>query len=172
MEDERGGLVPEGEGWFVLNAKDARWLSGSFGAYCPWEGKNEAKFPQLGINLNVLEPGVPMAMYHRENEQEDFLVLAGECLAVVEGEERPLRPWDLLHCPAGTSHVVIGAGTGPALVLAVGGRADAEESGLVYPADPTAQELGAGVAEETKDPAVAYEGMQHEWGTYKEGWLP
>ncbi len=72
---ETGGLAPESEGWFVLNAKDARWLDGDLGAYCAFEGK-EARFPQLGINLNALQPEVPMTMYHRENAQEDFLVLA------------------------------------------------------------------------------------------------
>lgn len=56
------------------------------------------------------------------DDQEDFLVLAGEALAIVEGEEHPLRRWDFVHCPPGTSHVIIGAGEGPCLVLAVGAR--------------------------------------------------
>ena len=29
---ETGGLVPESDGWFVLDAKDARWLDGDLGA--------------------------------------------------------------------------------------------------------------------------------------------
>jgi uncharacterized cupin superfamily protein len=168
---ENGGVVPEGAGWFVLNAKDARWLEGTLGAYCAWEGQDEAHFSQLGINLNVLQPGVPMAMYHRENTQEDFLVLAGKCIVVVEGVERPLRQWDLFHCPPGVDHVVIGAGDGPALVLAVGARTVAED-GLVYPADPVAQSHGAAVAVETTKPADAYVGMTHEWRSYDESWLP
>jgi oxalate decarboxylase/phosphoglucose isomerase-like protein (cupin superfamily) len=61
-------------------------------------------------------------MYHRENDQEDFLVLAGEALAIVEGGERPLRQWDFVHCPPWTSHMIIGAGQGPCLILAVGAR--------------------------------------------------
>ena len=73
---EEGGLVPEGEGWFVLNAKDARWLDGDFGKYTGFEGP-DSRFPQLGININVLAPGEPMTMYHRENAQEDFLVVDG-----------------------------------------------------------------------------------------------
>src|SRR3954462_2509055 len=79
-----GGLVPEGDGWFVVNAKDAQWKDGDFGAYVRFEG--EARFPQLGINLNVLQPGQPSCMYHGEADQEDFLVLAGECLLLIEGE--------------------------------------------------------------------------------------
>jgi hypothetical protein len=95
---ENGGLIPGDAGWFVLNARDTRWLEGTLGAYCAWEGLDAARFSQLGVNLNVLEPGMPMAMYHRENTQEDFLVFAGECVVIVEGEERPLRQWDLFHC--------------------------------------------------------------------------
>src|SRR4051812_5700303 len=170
-DSETGGRVPETGGWFVLNAKDARWLAGTLGEYCAWEGKDEAHFEQLGINLNVLHPGVPMAMYHRENTQEDFLVLAGECLAIVEGVERPMKQWDLLHCPANVPHVVIGAGDGPALVLAVGARTK-DDNDLLYPEDPTAQRHDAGVKTETADPKEAYAGMTHEWGPYKEGWLP
>ena len=168
---ETGGLVPEDDGWFVLNAKDARWLDGDLGAYCAWEGR-EARFPQLGINLNVLKPGVPMSMYHRESGQEDFLVLDGECLLIVEGEERPLKQWDLFHCPPDVPHTILGAGDRPSLVLAVGKRVSREENDLFYPADPVAQRNGAGVKTETASPDEAYEGLGHEWRTYEPGWLP
>src|SRR5580765_4093369 len=157
VESEKGGLIPEGEGWFVLNAKDARWLSGgALGSYVPFEALEGARFPQLGINLNVMQPGESMTMYHRENAQEDFLVLQGECLLIVEGEERQLRQWDLFHCPAGVAHAVVGAGDGPSLVLAVGARTGAEHEGLLYPADPVAQRHKAGVAEETASLEEAY----------------
>ena len=169
---ENGGVIPEDAGWFVLNARDARWLEGTLGAYCAWEGPDAARFPQVGINLNVLEPGIPMAMYHRENSQEDFLVLAGECVVIVEGEERPLRQWDLFHCPSGVPHTIVGAGDGPALVLAVGARGTGEDQDLAYPVDPVAQKHGAGVAKETSLPSEAYEGTTHAWRAYESGWLP
>jgi len=106
---EGGGTVPEGDGWFVLNAKDARWYyTDGRAAHCDLEGDTD--FPQLGINVVVLGPGEPMAMYHWEADQEDFLVLSGEGLLIVEGEERPLRAWDLVHCPPETKHAIIGAG--------------------------------------------------------------
>ena len=171
VEGEDGGLVPAGDGWFVLNAKDARWLDGDLGKYTGFEGK-EARFPQLGINLNVMQPGEPMTMYHRENAQEDFFVLAGECIAIVEGEERPLRRWDLLHCPAGVDHAIVGAGDGPSLVLAVGARTGAEDDGLVYPAEPAAQKHGAAVPEETSNPDDAYKPFSFRRCGYEEGWLP
>jgi mannose-6-phosphate isomerase-like protein (cupin superfamily) len=120
------GLVPKGQGWFVLNACETQWWErNGRGVLCEFEGagfEGAADFLQLGINLTVLGPGEPMAMYHRENDQEDFLLLAGEALAIVEGKECPLRRWDFLHCPPGTSHVIIGAGEAPCLVLAVGAR--------------------------------------------------
>ena len=155
----------------MLSAKDARWLDGDLGAFCNFESK-KVRFPQLGINVNVLQPGMPMTMYHRENAQEDFLVLAGECVLIVEGEERPLRQWDFFHCPAGVDHAIVGAGEGPSIVLAVGARTGEEEDGLVYPADPVAQKHGAAVAVETSVPAEAYEGLKNVWGSYREGRLP
>jgi quercetin dioxygenase-like cupin family protein len=121
LERTEHGLVPAGDGWFVLNARDAVWRDGpGRGAICDFEGRPE--FPQLGINVSVLHPGETMAMYHWEADQEDFLVLAGEALLIVEGKERPLRAWDFVHCPAETKHVVLGAGNGPCIVLAVGAR--------------------------------------------------
>ena len=121
LEQTEHGLVPSGDGWFVLNARDAPWNhSDGRGAYSRFEG--DVKFPQVGIHLVTLSPGEPMAMYHWEADQEDFLVLAGEALLVVEGEERPLRQWDFVHCPPETKHVIVGAGDSQCLVLAVGAR--------------------------------------------------
>ena len=169
VEDEHGGLRPETEGWFVVNARETSWGDGDYGRGCAFESR-EARFPQLGINLNILEPGQPMCLYHRENAQEDFLVLAGECLLIVEGEERPLRQWDFVHCPAGVDHVFVGAGDGPSIVLATGFRPETEE--LVYPADPVAQRHGAAVAVETTSGDEAYTGYQGGRVRYEDGWLP
>jgi uncharacterized cupin superfamily protein len=144
--------VPQGEGWFVVNAADSRWLYNELGAYCSFEGKGEAAFDQLGINLNVLLPGMPMAMYHEEPGQEGFLVLRGECLLVVEGQERPLKAWDFVHCPPRTKHVIVGAGEASALVLAVGAR----KGPASYPVDETAVRLGVGVDKEVASAAEAY----------------
>jgi uncharacterized cupin superfamily protein len=155
--------------WFVLNAREGEWIDCTLGKYCGFES-GEARFEQLGINLNVLQPGEPMTMYHRENRQEDFLLLDGECLLIVEGEERWLRKWDLFHCPPGVAHAIVGAGDGPSLVLAVGSRTG--ESGVVYPADAVAQGHGAGVAVEADSAKEAYAGITFPRGPYKEGWLP
>ena len=144
--------VPQSAGWFVVNARDGRWVHNEMGYYCGFEGKDEAAFEQLGINLNVLPPGMPMAMYHQEPGQEDFLVLRGECLLIVEGEERPLKAWDFVHCPPQTKHVILGAGDEPALVLAVGAR----KGQASYPVDETAIRHGAGVDQESASPKEAY----------------
>ncbi|HSB39020.1 MAG TPA: cupin domain-containing protein [Gaiellaceae bacterium] len=172
------GLVPKGEGWFVLNAREAQWWAREGrGVLCEFEGagfEGAADFTQLGINVTVLEPGEPMAMYHYENDQEDFLVLAGEALAIVEGEERPLRRWDFLHCPAGTSHVVVGAGDAACVMLAVGARdrSTGPDWGA-YTVDPATIRHGAGVEEETTDPNVAYARFgPGELAPYREGSLP
>ena len=173
LEPTEHGRFPKGEGWFVLNARDAQWFAGpGRSAICESEGDGD--FSQVGIFLNILEPGVPMAMYHWEADQEDFLVLSGEALLVVEGEERPLRRWDFVHCPAGTNHVVVGAGDAQCVVLAVGAREHQPGPGWgAYSVDETAQRHGAGVEEETTDQNVAYARFTRREPTiYREDWLP
>lgn len=162
------GLAPEGEGWFVLNARDARWKDGHFGAFTRFEGA--ARFPQIGINIGVLEPGQPACMYHGENEQEDFLVLSGECLLLIEGEERALKAWDFVHCPAWAEHVFVGAGTGPCALLAIGARTGGD---VIYPVSDVAQKHDAGVDSETDEPDEAYARFRPDTDAeYREGWLP
>jgi uncharacterized cupin superfamily protein len=170
LRSTKYGLVPDGEGWFVLNAQDSRWRDyGPLGVACNFEGKRP--FKQLGINLNVLDPGQPMSLYHRERRQEGFLVLAGECVLIVEGEARPLQAWDFFHCAGGTAHVIVGAGDGPAVVLAVGARGG--RKGLLYEVAAAALENGAGVEEETTKPAEAYARFPRSArSAYREGWLP
>ena len=176
LRTTKNGLVPEGTGWFVVNARDSRWRDGGpLGFYCTFEGRQ--RFPQLGITLNVLEPGQPMAMYHRENAQEGFLVITGECVLIVKGEERPLRAWDFFHCPSGTEHVIIGSGSAPAVVLAIGARGRGIGGGIVYRLSEAAVRYGASVERETKDArdayAHAYAGLpRSKWIKYNEGWLP
>ena len=168
------GLVPEGDGWFVVNAREARWFHAEGrSALCFFERENE--FKQLGVNICVLGPGQPMAMYHWEADQEDFLVVAGEALLIVEGEERPLRAWDFVHCPPGTNHVIVGAGEGPAVVVSVGARdrsVDSPEWGG-YTVDEAALRHGAGVEVATTEPKEAYARFEPRQPTrYRDGWLP
>ncbi len=146
------GLVPEGEGWYVLNAREARWFhNDEFGSACTFEG--DIRFQEFGINIGVLEPGQPACLYHREDAQENFLVLWGECLLLVEGEERRLKAWDFVHCPPWTEHVFVGAGDGTCGILAVGARGREE---IVYPVSELARRHGASAEQETPDPKKAY----------------
>jgi uncharacterized cupin superfamily protein len=112
-------------------------------------------------------------MYHWEADQEDFLILSGEALLIVEGEERPLRAWDFVHCPPETKHIIVGAGSGPCTVLAVGSRQHAEGPGWGgYTVDETAQRHGAGVEQETNDATEAYAGLTRRQPTrYRSEWL-
>jgi uncharacterized cupin superfamily protein len=177
LESREHGLVPTGTGWFVLNAREAPWWARpGRGFYCEFEGLegDEPDFSQLGINLQLIGPGEPMTMYHWEADQEDFLVLRGEALLIVEGEERPLRRWDLVHCPAGTNHAIVGAGSGPCLVLAIGAREHQGRPGWgAYTVDEAALRHGAGVEQETTDPKQAYARFGSGKVTrYHEDWLP
>jgi uncharacterized cupin superfamily protein len=173
LEATDSGTVQAGAGWFVVNAREARWHAAEGrGSVCPFG--DEKEFPQVGVNLFVLGPREPMAMYHWEADQEDFLVLAGEAVLVVEGEERPLRQWDFVHCPAGTKHVIVGAEDAPCVVLAVGARehqAGADWGG--YTVDEAALRHGAGVEQGTTDPRKAYAPFPRRGPTrYREGSLP
>jgi uncharacterized cupin superfamily protein len=167
------GLVQAGPGWFVVNAPEARWRSAEGrGAACPFGDWDH--FPQLGVNLFVLRRGESMGLYHWEAYQEDFLVISGEGLLLVEGEERPLRKWDFVHCPPQTRHIILGAGDEPCVVLAVGARwPDPEDDWHGYPVDELALRHGVGVTEETTDGQQAYAGLTRPESTRAaKEWFP
>ena len=164
MVSSEHGIRPEGEGWFVLNARDAEWQhSERHGSVCGFEGYEP--FPQLGVSVNVLEPGQPKGLYHAENAQEGFLVLAGECLLIVHDEERRLQRWDFFHCPAWTEHVLIGAGDGPCVLLAVGSRAEPLE--ITFPVNEAALGHGASAAEELHSPREVWPLLGFRDGAYR-----
>ena len=165
LEAADSGAVPVTDGWFVVNVRDAAWVSnGVFGHRCSFEGDTPAlrgrpdlegyTFPQVGFTLAVLEPGRPSGMYHAESNQEAFLVLSGECLAIIEGEERRLQAWDFFHCPPGAEHVFVGTGDGPCVIFMTGARGSDKE--IVYARSETALRHGAGVETETSSAAEAY----------------
>ena len=162
LEDSGSGLAPAGDGWFVVNVRDAQWLTSESdekrpsGSECSFESR-DFEFRQFGIRLHVLPPGEPNGLYHSESEQEDFLVLSGECRLLVEGEERLLRPWDFFHSPAGTEHIFVGAGDVPCVILMAGGRS--ENWQVLYPVSELAARYGASAEEETSDPDQAYVGF-------------
>jgi uncharacterized cupin superfamily protein len=163
LEDSGSGLAPAGDGWFVVNVRDAAWLTSEngdkkpSGSECSFESQ-EFEFPPFGIRLHVLEPGEPNGLYHSENQQEAFLVLSGECRLLVEGEERLLRPWDFFHSRAATEHIFVGAGDGPCVILMAGTRGDDWQ--VLYPVSELAARHGASAEEETTDPRQAYAGFE------------
>jgi uncharacterized cupin superfamily protein len=170
LEDVGSGLAPASPGWFVVNAADAAWVRNeSFGNRCVFESSDRVLqerpdlepqwFDQIGYTLAMLEPGKPSGMYHAESSQEDFLVLSGTCLLLIEDEERPLRAWDFVHCPPGTSHTFVGTGDGPCVIFMIGARR--EDDTIVYPRSEMALGRGAGVEQETPDPREAYARFGH-----------
>ncbi len=159
-----------------MNARDAPWYARDRrGFYCEFEGfgEHEPDFSQLGMNITVLGPDEPMGMYHWEADQEDFLVIAGEALFVVEGEERPLRLWDFVHCPPKTQHTIVGAGETGCVVVAVGARDRSTGPMRAYTVSEAALRHNAGVEQETSDPDEAYARFgPSERSRYRDGWLP
>jgi uncharacterized cupin superfamily protein len=162
LERTDAGLVPSSNGWFVLKARDARWFQRpGRGDSLPLTGCDEYEaetfFPMLGISIQVRSPGEPNSTYHWETEQEDFLVLGGEALLIVEGEERPLKQWDFVHCPPETRHVFVGAGAGPCVILAASSRQFQKDGPWgFYCVDEAAARYNASSPEETQDGNVAY----------------
>ena len=161
------GLIPQGEGWFVLNACDASWIrSEERGQDTDFEGGQE--WAQLGFRIQVVAPG-QRGIYHGERGQEDFLVVSGECVLVIEGQERRLKAWDFVHCPPWTQHVFVGAGDGPCVIVMVGSRAGGFE--VVYPVNEVAAKHDASVLEETSKPDEAYArwGKEERSATARDG---
>jgi uncharacterized cupin superfamily protein len=169
LKKTEAGLVPQGDGWFVLNACDVSWIrSEERGQDTDFEGEQE--WSQLGFRIQVLSPG-QRGLYHGERGQEDFLVVAGECLLVIEGRERFLRAWDFVHCPPWTRHAFVGAGEESCVIVMVGSRAGGFE--VVYPVNEVAAKHSASVLEETSSPAEAHSTFgPEERSAYRHGWLP
>jgi uncharacterized cupin superfamily protein len=163
LGESGSGLAPISAGWFVLNVRDAMWLTSESGAKRPSGAECSfetpyAHFEQLGVRIHVLAPGEPNGLYHSENQQEDFLVLHGECILLVEGEERRLKQWDFFHSPAGCEHIFVGAGERPCAILMVGARGG--DWSVHYPVSEKAQRHGASADAETSDPDEAYAGFE------------
>jgi uncharacterized cupin superfamily protein len=173
LEQTDAGVVPAGEGWFVLNARETVWADSPLGFFCDWEGEGRL-FPQLGINVSVLNRGQCLGRYHLEpGHQEDFLVLGGRCVAIVDEQEREMGAWDLLHCPPGVAHMIVGAGEEPAVVISVGTRGDGSgvERGVTFPASDVARRYGVSVERETSEPAEAYADVEAPKPIPYGGWL-
>ena len=160
------------DGWYVVNARDVDWGGREgLGRWANFEGDRD--FDQLGFQLVVVDPGEPVCMYHGESNQEDFLVLSGECVLVIEGEERRLKPWDFVHCPPMTEHVFVGAGDRPCPIVMVGTRVPIEEEVLIYPNSYAAAKHGASVETETPKAEEAYARFaRRDPGPYRDGDLP
>jgi uncharacterized cupin superfamily protein len=165
LEKVGSGLAPVSDGWFVVNAAETAWVrNDAFGSRGVFESSPRVladrpdldphMFSDVGYTLAVLEPGKPSGLYHAESRQEDFLVLSGECLLVIEEEERQLRAWDFVHCPAGTKHIFVGTGDAPCVLFMIGARGEGKT--LLYPRSEAALARGAGVEVETTSPRDAY----------------
>jgi uncharacterized cupin superfamily protein len=155
---------------FIVNVADApAFRHPAAGSTIVFEDL-ERPFPEIGINVRILGPGQPNARYHRETVQEDFLVLAGSCLLIIDGREHALGPWDFVHCPPQTGHAFVGAGDGPCWILMVGARRPG--AAVHYPIDATAARLGASAPEPTDDPDVAYGDREGSWEPGRPPWPP
>lgn len=137
----------------MINLADAPAIGAPRGATFIKLEPDGVTWHDTGVNVQVMQPGEPAGRYHSEPVQEGFLVLSGECIAIVEDEERTLRQWDFLHCPARTEHVFVGAGEGPCAVLMIGSR---RTEAIRYTVNETAARYGASVSRETDDPTEAY----------------
>jgi uncharacterized cupin superfamily protein len=157
LVETEAGLVPEGDGWFVVNIADAAgWASEGAGYGWAFEAR-ESRFPHFGINIHVIQPGEASTLYHAEESQEAFLVLQGECDLVVEEQVRRLRQWDFFHSPPWAAHAFAGAGDGPCAILMVGARNAGD--GLVYLVSEAAARHRASVERETTSAPEAYGSM-------------
>lgn len=167
IEQTDAGAVVASDGWFVLNVADAAWerdeRGGEWSILEPGDG-----FEEYGIGVHVLHPGQTNGLYHSESAQEDFLVLSGECLLLVEGEERRLKAWDFVHCAPGTLHIFVGAGDGPCAILMAGVRG--ERKTLHYPVDELAARHNASAPEESDSARDAYRDWPRNFARVRATW--
>lgn len=161
------GAVATSPGWLVVNLADARWMRSEEGGEWSDFGP-EGEYEQYGIGVHVVQPGQPNGLYHSENVQEDFLVLSGECILIVEDEERHLKAWDFFHCAPGTHHILVGAGDGPCAILMVGVRAEGKK--LHYPVSEVAARYGASSPVDTDTPSEAYRDWSREYTPVRPTW--
>lgn len=156
IKDTEQGRLPAGDGWFILNLGEMPWETvPGFGVARGFDWATGSEdVPGVGVHIHVLQPGEPNGYYHAEDAQEGFIVLSGECLAVVEGQERPMRQWDYLHSPPGTAHITLGAGDGPCVLLMFGSPDPRRK--VTWIADETAAKHGASVARTTGVDREAY----------------
>lgn len=169
IEQTDAGAAVASAGWFVLNVADVTWLRNErAGQWTNMQPKEGAEFEQYGIGIHVLEPGQPNGLYHAENVQEDFLVLSGECILVVEEQERRLKTWDFFHCAPGTRHILVGAGHGPCAILMVGARGEGKR--VDYLVSEVAARYGASSPEDTDVPRDAYRGWPGEFTPVRGTW--
>ena len=135
LERVASGLAPVTPGWFVVNTADAAWTNNeAYGGVCIFEsdefvlqGRPDLtayENPHAGFTIRVVPPGKPTTLYHAESVQEDFLIVMGECVLIIEDQERHLRPWDFVHCPPMTAHTFVATEAGPCVLVATGNRRD------------------------------------------------
>jgi uncharacterized cupin superfamily protein len=167
MEQTEAGVVAASAGWFVLNLAETRWMQSEEGG--EWtDFEPEGGLGQYAIGVHVLQPGQPNGMYHAENVQEDFLVLSGECILVVEEQERRLEAWDFFHCAPGTHHILVGAGDGPCAILMVGVRGEGKR--LHYAVSEVAAQHGASAPVDTDTPSEAFRDWSREYTPVPATW--
>jgi uncharacterized cupin superfamily protein len=160
LERLASGLAPVTPGWFVVNTADAAWVENEcYGGVCIFESDDfvlqgrpdltEYVKPEAGFTIRVVAPGQP-GLYHAESVQEDFLILMGECVLIIEDQERHLRTWDFVHCPPMTAHTFVAKEPGPCVILATGNRRDDHER--VYPRSEVALRYDASTDVDTTEP--------------------
>ena len=88
--------------WYIRNLREFEWEHADGRGALSELGDDKSR--QIGINLFALGPGEPMAMYHWEADQEGFLVLSGEAILIIDGENPKLaQSIRSLHHKTGTS---------------------------------------------------------------------
>jgi uncharacterized cupin superfamily protein len=152
------GQVAAGEGWYILNLGEMAWETvPGFGVWCDFD---DPSHPRVGVHVHVLEPGEANGYYHAEEALEGFLVLSGECIAVIEGEERRMRRWDYFHSPPGTEHITIGAGDEPCAILMFGSPDPSRK--VEWIANETAAKHDASVERTTSRGTEVYRDLEPE----------
>ena len=146
LEQTEFGLVPSGEGWFVVNAREARWRIDDLGAFTASRARRASS-----------RSGSTSSCSRRASRWRCTTTRTTRRTSLCS----PARRWRSSRarsgrCGSGTCCIARSApatscsarARGPCVLLAIGSRSGGEDWGA-YPVDETALRHGASVEQET-----------------------
>lgn len=98
---------------------EARFAEKSWGSFTILDVQPEATTIRI-----LLNPGHRLAYHSHEHRDEVWTIVAGMGRTIIDGEERPVRPGDVVTMPAGVKHTLIADSRIQAVEVQIGDEID------------------------------------------------